>query len=83
MARRKFNYKHIINGKEVTKDEFKNALARILVRCDTNYDNPFLNISYTDYDAVEREYNRMRRTGIGTLYSGHNGYFKIKREEVK
>lgn len=89
MARRKFIYHHFVNYKEVTKSEFINALNRTFVRCDTNYDNPLLNISYTDTEVVKRKYNYYKAHPNTTeLIINENNpksdiSFRIRREEVK
>lgn len=87
MARKKYIYHHFVNGKEVSKDEFIKALQPYCLYCDTNYENPLLNISFLDTKLLQRKYN---------YHKTHPNYmrifiddteresvsFRIKREEI-
>lgn len=88
MARKKYIYHHFVNCKEVTKDEFLKALYPMCMRCDTNYDNPLLNISYLDTDLLKRKYDRFKcHPHSMTIYIDDDNEtstsFKITREEIK
>ena len=88
MARRKFIYHHFVNNKEVTKEEFLKALQPYGMRCDTNYDNPLLNISYLDTDLLKRRYDHYKcNPRHTTIYiddeERKSTSFNIKREEIK
>lgn len=90
MARRKFIYHHFVDYKEVTKEEFLKELQPYCVRCDTNYDNPLLNISYLDTKLLQRKYDYFKRHPNATMsYMDMDDErqnfksFKIKREEKK
>lgn len=81
MARNKYIYHHFFNGKEVSKEDFIKELEKICERCDTNYDNPLLNISYVDYKMVKRKYDSMKCHPRTIVYYINRGIsFCIERE---
>lgn len=84
MPRKKYKREFIHNNQKVTRTEFLNALNGACLSCDTHYDNPLLNVYYTDLKKVKRVYNQMMRNPRLTyLFVGGGGTFKITREEVK
>ena len=81
MARNKYIYHHFVNGVETTKEDFIKHLEKVCVRCDTNDDNPFLNISYLDTDLVRRRYDYFKCHSRTTVhYVGKKLSLQIKRE---
>ena len=79
--RNRYIYHHFINGKEVSKEEFINQLNMVCVRCDTDYDNPLLNISYTDTELVKKKYDFFKcHPNNTTIYVDYNISFNIRRE---
>lgn len=71
---------HKIDGKEVTKAEFLTALNSFILRCDTDYENPLLNISYTDTERVKKYYRELKdKRCRGICFVGH-GTFSIERK---
>lgn len=84
MARRKFIYHHFVNSKEVTKEEFLKELEPYCMCCDTNYDNPLMNISYLDTKLLQRRYDFYKcHPGTTRVYVSDNKSFNITREEIK
>ncbi len=84
MSRRKWIYHHFVNGKEVSKEDFLKALYPYCMRCDTNYDNPLMNISYSDEKALKRKYDFYKcHPHHTTIYVEDKISFCIKREEKK
>lgn len=82
--RRKWIYHHFVNNKEVTKEEFLDELQHYCMRCDTNYDNPLLNIGYVDTHLLKRKYDYHKcHPNTTTIYVNDNMSFRIKREERK
>ena len=84
MAGRKFIYHHFVNNIEVSKEEFLKALQPYCMRCDTNYENPLLNISYLDTHMLKCRYDYYKcHPNTTMVYVSDNMSFNIKREEVK
>jgi hypothetical protein len=86
MARKKYIYHHFVDCKEVTKEEFLKELQPYCMRCDTNYENPFLNISYLDTKLLQRKYNYHKCHPKTTMIymddeRQKSKSFRIKREE--
>jgi hypothetical protein len=86
MARKKYIYHHLVNNKEVSKDDFIKALQPHCMRCDTNYENPLWNVYYLDTYLLKRKYNYHKtHPHYTTVYIGDKNKstsFRIKREEV-
>ena len=87
MPKKKFNYTHFYNGKEVSKTEFYIALAKRyseVIVYDEN--NPLLNIETFDETKATREYNRLKRTGTLLIVcyedTGRSESFQIKKERI-
>lgn len=87
MARNKYIYHHFIGNNEVSKDDFIKSLSEHFLVCDTNYNNPLLNVCFVDEQAVMRKYNYLKthnRTSV--LYisnvSKSSNSFRITREEI-
>lgn len=88
MARRKFNYKYFVNNEETSKDEFIERLQQHHYKCDTYYDNPFMNISILDEKGFNKVFNQMKSNKIHSIIycnddTGKSECFSIKREEKK
>ena len=85
----RYKYTYFLNGKEVSRETFELRLQTHYQVCDTDYDNPLLNISYTDtkrYYAALRQLKSNPRCG-GYLFTDYNGQggesFNVKRELIK
>ena len=81
MARNKWIYHHFVNNKEVTKEEFIKVLEQYCYKCDTNFDNPCLNISYLDTHLLKRKYDYFKcHPHHATIYVEDNITLCIRRE---
>ena len=85
----RYKYTYYLNNEEVDQNTFELRLQTHYAVCDTNYDNPLLNISYTDtkrYYAALRQLKSNPRCS-GFLFTDYNGQncesFRIKRELIK
>ena len=74
-------YVYLYNECDVGRRIFVHKLSQHYLKCDTNYDNPLLNISYVDEKALNRQIRYMQRhCGRYTLlFVKDNQSFKIER----
>lgn len=63
MSKKKYNYIHKVNGKEVTRGEFTRRLATHCTEVWGNSDNPLLNVEMVDDKKLTRLYNRLMKKG--------------------
>lgn len=85
MPKRKFNYVHLYNGKEVSKAEFIRKLSMLCTEVVGNSDNPLLNVEFVNEKKVIRTYNRMKRNGVCYIFwseSAPSETFQIKKERI-
>lgn len=81
----KYKYTYYINNQEVDRATFEEELKLSCCKCDTNYDNPLLNISYLDTKKYQNLYRRLKEQKMHSYLFcndfGGRGY-RIKREVV-
>ncbi len=58
---KKFIWRHFVDNVEVSKDEFLKRLEQYYLTCDTNYDNPLLNVCFVDEKATQSKYDSIKR----------------------
>ena len=77
----RYNYHYFYQGKEISRNDFELHLQCHCARCDTNYSNPLLNISYTDTKKFDR-YIRHMKAGQHYLFIGGDfpGSYYINKE---
>lgn len=85
---KKYIWHHYFNNQEVSKTDFLKKLSQFFLKCDTNNANPLTNISYVDEQALNREYNYLKRNyGARMIWIDDNTNeswdFYINREEIK
>lgn len=88
MTRKRYNYRYLVNNKEVSKEVFIERLQSHHYKCDTHYDNPFMNISILDEKGFNKVFNQMKSNKIHSIIycnddTGKSEHFSISREEKK
>ena len=58
---KRFIWRHFVDNVEVSKDEFLKRLGQHYLTCDTNYDNPLLNVCFVDEKATQSKYDSIKR----------------------
>lgn len=80
-TRKRYIYTHYVNNKVVSKEEFFKELEPFCMRCDTNYDNPLMNISYLDTKKLKSKYDYFKtHPRSTTIYIDSHKSFHISRE---
>ena len=85
MPKIKYNYIHLLNGKQVEKTEFYIKLgyhySEVVVYDKTN---PLLNVEVFDEKKTTRIYNRLKRTGYMHVFwsDDYSETFQIKKERI-
>ena len=86
MPRRKYNYIHLYNGKEVDKATFYRHLLMLCVEVIVyDEDNPLMNVEVADEKKADKFYKKMKRNGqIYIIVSdGYGESFQIRKERIK
>ncbi len=83
MGKRKFNYIHLYNGKEVDRGSFVRKLGLHCVEVIGNDPNPLLNIEVVDEVKLRKLYARIKR-GTTQIFWGddYSECFSIKRVSI-